>query len=149
MSFSPPSTYASKANTAYAATFAIGSPPVAVAEIKSFSVDVVSMPEVNKTHLLSPSNTEEFAPGMIHPGKISLSGNWIGDASQLAILTDAQAQTSFNYTILAPAQQGTKTETRTGTGYFSSHKVGPYENNKPIEFSAEIQMTGPTVVTVA
>ena len=119
MPFSMPSTYNSKANTGYGATFAIGSPPVAVLEVKSFNIDVINMPEVDKTHLLSPSNTREFAPGMIHPGKISLSGNYIGDSTQLTIITDAQAQTTFTYTIVASMQADAKTATITGLGYFT------------------------------
>jgi len=149
MPFSAPSTYASKGNTGFATTFGTGSPPTALLELKSLNFDAISMPEVDKTHLLSPNNTREFTPGMIHPGKISLSGNYIGDSTQLSIITSAQAQTTFTYTIVAPMQSNAKTATITGLGYFLSHKIGPFENDKTIDFSAEVQMTGPATVSVA
>ncbi len=147
MPFTPPTTYASKANAGYLAEFLIGdaaSPPnyTAIAEIKQFSADPISMPEIPTTHLLSLANTEEFVPGMIKPGKVSFGGNFIGDSSQLNITTLAQAQTIFPLQILAPVQRGTKTYTFTGHGFIASYKVGPFENNKAIEFTAEIQMTG-------
>jgi hypothetical protein len=147
MPFTPPSTYASQANAGYLAIFQIGdaSSPTgwtSVAEIKSFTADVISMPEVPTSHLLSPNNTEEFVPGMIKPGKTSFSGNFIGDSTQLSIGSTAQLQTIFPFRIVAPVQRGTKTYTMTTNGFFSSYKVGPFENNKAIEFMAEIQMTG-------
>jgi hypothetical protein len=149
MPFSSPGSYVSKANTGYATTFAIGSPPVAVLEVKTLNIDLISMPEVDKTHLLSPNNTREFAPGMIHPGKISLGGNYIGDSTQLAIVTDAQAQTTFTYTIVSPMQANAKTLTVTGLGYFSGHKIGPFENDKTIDFTGDVQMSGPANFVVA
>jgi hypothetical protein len=87
-------------------------------------------------------NTEEFAPSMIKPGKITFGGNFIGDASQLTITTLAQAQTIFPFQIIASAQQGAKTYTVTGRGFIASYKNGPFEINKAIEFAVEIQMTG-------
>jgi hypothetical protein len=149
MPFTPPTTYKSQANAGYLAQFLIGSPLAAIAEIKSFSSDLISMPEINNTHLLSQSNTEEFVPGMIKPGKVSCTGNFIGDASQLAIATLAQAQTIFPFQIKAPVQRNTKTYTCTMEGFIAAYKPGPFENNKAIEFSLEIQMTGAFVEAVA
>jgi hypothetical protein len=154
MPFSAPSTYASQANAGYLSAFYIGSsasPPAytAISEIKSFTPDLMSMPEVPTTHLLSPNNTEEFVPGMIKPGKVAFSGNFIGDASQLNITTLAQAQTIFPFQIIAPVQRGTKAYTLTGHGFISSYKPGPFENNKAIEFQAEIQLTGSYTEAVA
>ena len=81
MAFTPPATYASEANTGYLAIFELGdnaSPPnyTAIAEIKSFTLPLISMAEVPTTHLLSPNNTEEFIPSMIKPGKISGDGEF-------------------------------------------------------------------------
>ena len=149
MPFTPPSTYASKSNAGYYSQFLIGSPPAAVSEIKSFSVDAISMPEISTTHLLSPSNTEEFVPGMIKPGKVQFSGNFIGDGTQLQITTLAQAQTIFAFEILAPVQRLAKTYTFLGNAFVAGYKPGPFENNKAIEFSAELQMTGAYTETVA
>jgi hypothetical protein len=147
MSFTAPSTGASVANDGYLAVFKIGagSPTTytAITEIKSFNADPMSVSEVACTHLLSPSNTEEFVPSMIKPGKITFSGNLIGDASQLSIMTLAQAQTIFPFQIIAPVQRKTKTYTGSGSGFIASYKIGPFENGKAIEISGEVQMTGP------
>ena len=149
MPFTPPSTYASKANTAYEATVALGSPPVAFMEVKTFSIDYASIPEVPTTHLLSVNNTEEFSPGMIKPGKITVGGSWIGSSDQLAITTKMQAQTIGAWVITFPVQQGAKTEVDAGTGFIVGLKNGPFENNKAIEFQLEIQMTGAWTQTVS
>lgn len=153
MSFSSPTTYASTSNTGYLAQFLLGdtsSPPsyTAIAEIKSFSLDPISMAEIPATHLLSPSNTEEFIPSMIKPGKCSASGNFLGDASQLAITTKAQAQTIFSFKVVAPVQRNTKTYTFLANGFITAYKPGPFEINKMIEFSMEIQITGAYTETV-
>ncbi len=147
MPFTPPATYASQANTGYLAEFQIGdsaSPPnwTSIAEVRSFSADPISMAEVPTTHLLSPNNTEEFIPSMIKPGKVEFTGNFIGDTSQLTIQTLAQNQTIFPFRILAPVQRNTKTYTMTGEGFISTLKVGPFENNKAIDFSSAFQITG-------
>lgn len=154
MPFTPPATYFSKATTGYLAQFYIGSaasPPVytAILEMRSFSNDLISIPEVPTTHLLSPLNTEEFAPGMIKPGKIQIGGNFIGDATQLNITTLAQAQTIFPIKVTAAMQTSTKTYTLTGQGFVVSYKNGPFELNKAIEFMCDIQLTGAYFEAVA
>lgn len=154
MSFTPPATYASKGNTGYAAVFQIGdnaSPPTwsTILEIKTFNADLISMGEVPLTHLLSPLNTEEFAPSMIKPGKVSAGGNFIGDPSQLSITSLAQAQTIFPFRILSSVQQGAKTYTLLGRGFVANYKNGPFEINKAIEFMMDIQLTGAYTETVA
>ena len=154
MPFSAPAGYPSQANTGYLALFNIGttaSPPVysAIAEIKSFAPDFISMAEIPTTHLLSLNNTEEFIPSLIKPGKVAFGGNWIGAASQLNITTLAVNQTIFPFQIIAPVQRNSKTYTVTGNGFVSNYKNGPFEINKAIEFSVEIQMTGSYTETVA
>lgn len=154
MPFTPPATYASQANTGYLAQFLIGnsaSPPVytAILEIRSFSSDPISMAEVPTTHLLSPNNTEEFIPSMIKPGKTEFSGNFIGDATQANITTLAQNQTIFPFQIIAPVQRNTKTYTLTGNAFISSLKIGPFENNKAIDFTGSFQQTGSYTQTTA
>lgn len=154
MPFTPPTTYASQANAGYLSTFYTGSaasPPVytAIAEIKSFSAEPISMAEIPTTHLLSPANTEEFIPSMIKPGKVEFSGNFIGDSTQLNITTLAQNQTIFPLQIKAPMMRNTKTYTFQSNGFISSYKTGPFEINKAIEFSAAIQITGAYTEVVA
>jgi hypothetical protein len=134
--------YASLANTGYEATVSIGSPLVEMLEITGWEVDPMSVPEVPKSHLKSPNNTEEFAPGMIKTGSVNIEGNFIGDATQLQILTMAEAQSIFPFQLKAAMQEGAKTYLGTGNGYFSTYKVGKVENNKVIPFSASIKLTG-------
>jgi hypothetical protein len=154
MSFSSPATYSSKANSGYLSEFLLGSsasPPIytAILEIKSFTLDALTMPEIPTTHLLSILNTEEFIPGMIKPGKVTASGNFIGDATQLQITTLAQAQTIFPFQVVAPLQRLAKTYTFQSFGFIVGYKPGPFENNKAIEFSVDIQLTGAYTETVA
>jgi hypothetical protein len=154
MPFTPPTTYASQANTGYLAQFLVGttaSPPVysSISEVRSFSSDPISMAEVPTTHLLSENNTEEFIPSMIKPGKTEFSGNFIGSSSQLNITTLAQNQTIFPFQLVAPVQRNTMTFTLTGNGFISSLKYGPFENNKAVDFSASFQQTGAYTQSVA
>lgn len=154
MPFTPPSTVASKATTGYLAQLLIGSvaSPLsynAIAELKSFKGNVITVPDVQTSHLLSPNNTEEMIPGMIKPGTVDVGGNLIGDASQTAFLALAQAQTVFAVKITAPMQSSTKTYTGTGQGFIGKYEIGPFENNKPTEFSAAIQLTGGWTEAVA
>jgi len=149
MSFTPPTLYASQANTGAQSQFQIGSPLAAVSEVKTFSLDPISMNQIEVTHLLSPGNTSEYIPGLIKQGTLSFSGNYLGDASQLAITTHANARDIFAFSITAPVQRLAKTLTITGTGFFSSFKLGPFENEKPIEFSADIQLASAATYAVA
>jgi hypothetical protein len=149
MPFTPPTTIASLATTGYLAQLLIGSPLTAVAELKSFKCNWASVPDVPTSTLLSPNNTEEMLPGMIKPGTIELSGNFTGIASQLAITPLMQAQTVFAFEIKASMQSAAKTYTGTGQGFVNKYEVGAFENNKPTEFSATIQMTGTYVEAVA
>lgn len=153
MAFSPPATYASLATTGYLATFSIGagSPPTytAITEMKSIDPDFVDVPQVSTSHLLSVNNTEEFIPGMIKPGTNKLTGQFVGDATHLQFLTLAQSQTFFPWQIKAPMQRSAKTYTATGFGYISKYKPGPFENNKPVEYSVEVQISGAITETIA
>ena len=153
MPFTPPATYPSKATTGYEAQFETGAgSPVtytAVLEVKSFTNNMAEVPEVAISHLLSPNNTEEMIPGMIKPGTIEVGGNFIGDATQLNFTTLMQNQTVFPFKVLANVQQSAKTYTLTGQGFIKNYKNGPFENNKPVEFSVQVQMTGTYTETVA
>jgi hypothetical protein len=154
MPFVPPATYSSQANTGYEAQLSIGtvaSPDsyVPVLEIKSFKPNYVTVPEVPTTHLLSPNATEEFFPGLIKPGTIDISGNFIGDSTQLSFTPLMQAQDLFTWKITAPVQRNTKTYTATGIGYIAEYGLGPFENNKAVDYAAKIQITGVYTESVA
>lgn len=159
MPFTPPTTVASQATTGYLSQFFLGTAgsPItyqAVTEIKSIQISYASAPEVNVTHLLSPNSTEEMRAGLIKPGTFELSGNFIGDASQLAILTAIQNAAANNppnqpLKIVAPVQNGSKTYTATFVGYLNKYEVGPFENNKATEVKIGGQITGSIVEAVA
>lgn len=152
MSFSMPSTYVSKANSGYGATLSIGSPLAAIVELSSFSMPLAEVPSIPKTHLLSPNYTEEMYAGMIKPGTFELTGNFIGDPTQISILTDMQNAGSgalLNFSITCGLQEGAKTGVISGVGFFSSFEIGPFENNKNIDFKAKFQTTGSSTITVS
>jgi hypothetical protein len=154
MPFTPPTTYASQATTGYEAQFSMGSPLVPLIEVKHIKPSYYSTPEVNVSHLLSPSSTEELRPGLLKPGTVEVGGNLIGDSSQLAITTAAKNNAAQNpptqaFTITAPVQNGTKTYTCVGVGYVAGYEVGPFELNKAIEFMMRLQITGIISETVA
>lgn len=154
MPFNPPANYASKGNTGYEATFSFGtlaSPDSynALLEVKSIKNNGVSIPEVPLTHLQSPAATEESAPGLIKPGTLELTGNFIGDSTQLSFLQLAAAQETFTWKLTGSVQQGAKTYTATGLGWVTKYDNGPWENNKAVEYAVSIQITGPITESVA
>lgn len=154
MPFTPPSGYTSVGQTGYQSVFQTGSaasPPVytSLVELKTFSIDGFSMTELDLTHLLSPGNSQELAPSQLRPGKITMGGNLIGDATQLNITTLAQAKTTFPFKAIIPVQQSAKTLTVSGNAYFTGFKLGPFENAAVEQFSAEAQMTGAITYNVA
>ena len=142
-----------KANIGYLSTFSVGSQtsPVTytqMAEIKSIKPNIATIPVVDATHLQSPNATEEKLPGLISPGTIDVSGNFIGDASQLTILTLAQGRTVFPFKITAPMNKGTQVYTLTGVGFISKYEVGPFEPSTLAEFALSMEIAGAVVETV-
>jgi tail tube protein len=144
---------ATKATIGYLATFQTGdtSSPVnytQMAELKNIKPNLVTVPVINATHLQSPNATEEKLPGLILPGTIDISGNHIGDTSQLSILALSQTRTVFPFKITAPINKGTQVYTIAGNGFFSKYDVGQLEPNVLAEFSATIEITGTLTETV-
>lgn len=144
---------ASLGNSGYTSVFftGTGSPPsyTAVLEIASINKKNYSIPAIDLTHLLSPNATEEMTPGILKPGTIEITGNFIGDATQLSFNTLAQAQTVFPWKITAPMQKGAKTLTSTGLAFVVDLETGPFESNKKIDFKVTLQMTGTISEVVA
>lgn len=114
----------------------------AVLEVKSFKLNLMNVPQVPTSHLLSPSATEEFIPGMIKPGTAAITGNLIGDTSQTSITALAQAQTLIFWKATGKVDNLGKTYTANGIGYIAKWETGPFEQNKAIEYSLEVQITG-------
>src|SRR6266702_3718030 len=112
---------ATKATIGYLATFSVGnsaSPIVytQMAEVKSIKPNLATIPVIDATHLQSPNATQEKLPGLIAPGTVDISGNFIGDTSQLSILGLAESRAVFPFKITAPVNKGTQTYTLTGSG---------------------------------
>src|SRR4051812_28853143 len=136
---------ASKAQLGYGSTFSMGagSPVVytAISEIGSISFADYTVSEIDVTNLGSPNTTEESIPGMLKPGTIEMTGNYIGDTSQQNIDTIAIARTIFPWKITSPA--GTAgTLTVTGYGYIVKKETGPMEPNKKIDFKVSVRVSG-------
>lgn len=143
-----------KATIGYLATFSIGTnaSPIAytaMAEVKSIKPNNFTVPSIDATHLQSPNATEEKLPGLIKPGTVEISGNFIGDTSQLSISTLAQTRAVFPFKITSPINSGTQTYTVTGTGFISKYEAGPFEPSKLSEFSMGMEITGTITEAVA
>lgn len=154
MPFTPPADVASVGTTGRGAVFSVGdnsSPPnwVDIAELKSFKLAPISVPNVDFSTLKSPLNTRELRPGMIMPGTVECSGNWIGDVTQLAIITDAEAQSVVPIKATFNEQNGTKTGTFLSTAFVKDLNLGPFENDKPNEYQANFQLAGAFTITTA
>lgn len=140
------------ASIGYQALFLIGdnSSPInytPISEVKSCKPSLLTVPEIDVTHLQSPNATEEKIPGLVKTGTVELSGNFLADASQLNITTMAQARTIFPFKITSNVQQGAKVYTLVGRGFFSKYDNGPFEPSKAQEFTATITLTGPYTET--
>jgi hypothetical protein len=145
---------ASQATTGYLAAFFTGSvaSPISytqVAELKSIKPNILTVGEVDVTHLQSPNATEEVIPGLIKTGTVEIGGNFTGDASQTALSALANARTVFAWKITAPVASGAKTYTATGMGFLTKWDTGPVENNKATEFAATLKITGAVLEAVA
>lgn len=154
MPFSPPTTYYSLAATGYEYQMEIGtqsSPDsyTAILEIRSIKTNDFTVPAVDVTHLLSPNATEEKIPGLIKPGTIEVTGNFIGDTTQTGIPTLGQNLTLVWWKVTGPVQRGAKTYTASGTAFLNKWDVGPFENNKAIDVSFGLEITGTITYTVA
>lgn len=146
---------ASRAVTGNNWTFSIGTvaSPLsysAVLEVKDIEQSLLSVPEVSTTHLLSPSSTEEFIPGLIKPGKITVTVNAVGDTTQLSLLNLAQAQDIIFWKASGPIDKSSKVYTGNGTGFISNY-TGPtsVQQNKAVEIKFDVQITGPITEGVA
>lgn len=144
---------ASQAGLGYGSIFYMGTAAsplsyTASAEIASINFSGESIPSVQTTHLLSPNTTEEMIPGIIKPPSIALKGNFTGVASQLAVMTAAVARTIFSWKVTAILGTG-QTLTMSGLGFINKDEIGPMEADKKIDFSFDIQCTGPVTYAVA
>lgn len=146
-----PTFVASKASLGYGTTFATGTgSPITytvMAEIASISFADYTISEIDVTHLLSPNTTEEAIAGMLKLGNIEMTGNFIGDTTQMNVDTLAIARTTFPWQIVAP-MTGTKILTITGTGFITKKETGPFEPNKKVDFKVSIRATGVLTYTI-
>ena len=144
---------ASKTKLGYGSRFYTGdaaSPTgyTVLSEIAMINFADYTVAEIDVTHLLSPNTSEESIPGLLKPGTIELSGNYIGDASQQNIDVLAVAQTIFPWKITAPAS-GALVLTITGYGYIVKKETGPFEPTKKNDFKVGVRVAGAITYTVA
>lgn len=145
---------ATQAAIGYLGTFSVGdtASPITytqVSELKMVKPNLATVPVIDATHLQSPNATEEKLPGLIKPGTIDITGNFTGDATQLAILTSMAARTVYPFKITWKTGSGLLTATITGFGFFSKYDPGSIEPSKLVEFSASIEITGYPAQSVA
>jgi predicted secreted protein len=146
---------ASQATQGYESTFSIGtgvSSPYTytpMAELKTIDFGGIKVAIIDVSNLSSPGGFREKITGFKDGNTITVSGNFIGDATQLAILTAIMDGVAVPWKITAPVQNGTKTYTVTGMGIVTDRKIGPMEIDKAIEFSCTVDLTGPPVESVA
>ncbi len=137
---------ATQATIGYGTIFSINGTPML--EVKTIKTALFTVPSIDATHLLSPDATEEKLPGIIKPGTAEIGGNFIGDATQLAIQTLARARTRFDFSIASPINSGTQTYTVSGQGFVGKYDTGPFEVSKLIEFAMTLELTGTITETV-
>ena len=142
-----------QASIGYQSTFSVGSAtsPITysqMAEIKTIKPNIATIPAIDATHLQSPNATEEKLPGLIKPGTVDITGNFIGDASQLAILTLAESRVVFPFQISALVNRGAQVYTVSGFGFISKYDTGSFETSKVSEFSMSMEITGTVTETV-
>lgn len=142
----------SKALLGYGGAFFLGSgSPVTYTQISELSS--INFPEfdvafIDVTNLGSPDTTEESIPGMKTPGVMEMTGNFVGDDSQMTVDTIMSARTIFPFMVTLPVSGG-KTCTATGFGYFTKKGIGPVEPNKKVDFKVSVKVAGAVVWTVA
>jgi hypothetical protein len=150
----PAPTAPTQATIGYLGTFSVGDTASPVnftdmLEVKTIKPNLVTVPVINATHLKSPNATEEKLPGLIMPGTVDISGNFVGDATQLNIQTLAKARTVFPWKITAPVQGGTKTYTVSGFGFVSKYDNGPIEPSALNAFTMTLEISGTITEVVA
>jgi hypothetical protein len=154
MAFTSPGTYYSESVTGYLATIAFSAYPIpspvtydaAIIEIRTIKSNNFTVPDIDVTTLQSPNSTEEYIPGLIKPGTIECTGNFIGDSTQQTIPVYAQGSgigpQIIAYKIVANVQRGAKTYTQTADCFIMKWEVGPFENNKAVDVSFSAKITG-------
>jgi hypothetical protein len=149
---SSPAGVASLAQIGYGAQFQLGTgSPVTfapISEIGAINFADYTVSEIDVTHLQSPNTTEEAIAGMIRLGPVEMTGNFIGDASQLQVDSLAISRLTFPWKITAPENSG-RTLTIAGFGFIIKKETGPFEPNKKQDFKVSIRATGVLTYTVA
>jgi hypothetical protein len=118
-----------------------------VAEIASINFAGFTVAEVDVTNLASPNSMMESIPGLLKPGTVELTGNFIGDTTQQALTTLGQARTIFPWKIEATLGDAA-VYTVEGNGFVSKLTKGPISADKKIDFTCGIQTTGAFTETV-
>jgi len=71
-----------------------------VAELKSISAGGMRLDTIDVTNHQSPSGAEEVIAGILRTGEVSFEGNFLNTGAQATLITDLQAKTPAEWTIL-------------------------------------------------
>lgn len=82
----------------------------------------------------------EYTRGLAEPGEVTVTGVWIGDATQFSLFDKVFAglTPNENYQLVLPDNMGIAQF----TGYVGGFKLNPQMDDR-IEFSGRIKMSGP------
>ncbi len=96
--------------------------------------------DIDTTSHDSLNGFRDFTRGLIDPGEISFSGNWVGASSQQVPSADILAgptTTLAYFKVILPSNLGTWT----GRGYWKSFNVNPQLDDL-LEFSGAVKVSG-------
>ena len=139
----------SQAQAGRGSQLAIGGTPTMIGEVKGVPLNRGKWDLVDVTNFESGSDSEQMVT-IRKPGSVTFTGNRVsGDAGQEAVETAYQSGALAAFTLTLPK---TATQTSTGDKYtFNAFVVGSnFTDNvtQVIEFSIELQISGPCTLTV-
>ena len=110
-----------------------------VKELTNIAWDIGTVDDVDITNHDSPDTTEEFVPGIIRVGEITLDGNFVPtDTGQAALITALQARTSA--AVVITCSDG-GAATFTGVAYVKSFRPSAPVDGKT-SFTATLKASG-------
>ena len=110
-----------------------------VKELTNIAWDIGTVDDIDITNHDSPDSTEEFVPGIIRVGEITLEGNFVPtDPGQVKLITNLQARTSDDVVITC-ADAGLATFT--GVAYVKSFRPSAPVDGKT-SFTATLKASG-------
>lgn len=114
---------------------------VAIARLTEIGEFRPTRDDIDVTTHDSANGWRDFRPGLVDPGELTFTGVWIGDTTQVALITDITQGISqeniYSYRIVVPRGLGTFT----CEGYLRDVGINPQMDGR-IEFSGVLKWTG-------